>query len=59
MGHTARGSIHVEGLEMALIKQHTLETRQKQAENQNLGYLGWGKMSVETMWNYENLRRSF
>lgn len=33
----------------------TLETRQKQAENPNLGYLGWGKC----LWNYGNLGRSF
>lgn len=61
MDHTARGSIQVEGLEMALIKQHPLETKHKQAESQNLG-IWYGENvcgTMEIMWNYGNLGRSF
>lgn len=50
--------IHTGGsLELALMKQSpdSLETRQKQAENQTLGYSGWGKC----LWSYENLGRNF
>lgn len=53
--HTGRKSGTGTGKTALHVSPDTVGTRRKQAENQNLGYLGWGKC----LWNYENLGRNY